>query len=333
MTLKSEQIDAIIYNLLKRVKCSEDSIVSVCNDIQMKLDAEPVLLELDSDIVVVGDLHGNFDSLLRIFENNGYPPAKRYLFLGDFVDRGDQSTEILVLLFSLKLKFPENVYMLRGNHEGRRISTAYGFAEECKSKYSSYLYDVFVETFYLLPLCAVVGEKVFCVHGGISPDLVLSSLKSKAKPDEVNESGLFADLLWSDPNPGVKLFRPSERGLGRLYGPKALRRFLKKNSLDVLIRSHECCSEGIDYPFKDNKKVGEKCLTVFSSPDYCEQNNKAAVVFIDKDMKITSTVFQKLADPSKRRVTFPVWLLDSFIKPTPRDNFDVMPTKAALDVY
>jgi protein phosphatase len=158
------------------------------------------LLRLSGGINVVGDIHGNIDDLIRIFEKFGYPPVADYLFLGDYVDRGEYSIEVLLLLFALKCKFPNHIYLVRGNHETYQISKVYGFLKECSDKFSACMFTQFNYVFQYLPIAAILEEKVFCVHGGISPDLLhVSDLDSMEKP-RLTLSGVFVDLLWSDPS-------------------------------------------------------------------------------------------------------------------------------------
>lgn len=120
---------------------------------------------------MAGDIHGQLGDLLRLFEFGKFPPESNYLFLGDYVDRGKQQIETIMLLFALKVKFPENFFMLRGNHECPRINRIYGFYDECKKRYGIKLWKRFAVTFSFLPLCALISDKVLCMHGGISPDL------------------------------------------------------------------------------------------------------------------------------------------------------------------
>ena len=124
-----------------------------------------------SRAVASGDLHGQYFDLLRLFEYGGFPPDSNYLFLGDYVDRGKQSLETICLLLAYKIKYPENFFLLRGNHECASINRIYGFYDECKRRYSIKLWKTFTDCFNCLPVSAVVDEKILCMHGGLSPDL------------------------------------------------------------------------------------------------------------------------------------------------------------------
>lgn len=121
--------------------------------------------------LTAGDTHGQFYDLLRLFTLAGFPPDSNYLFLGDYVDRGRHSIEVMCLLLAYKIKYPENFFILRGNHETDSISWMYGFYDECKRKYSVKLWKAFVDLFNCLPVAALINEKILCMHGGISRNL------------------------------------------------------------------------------------------------------------------------------------------------------------------
>jgi hypothetical protein len=151
-----------------------------------------------------GDLHGQYFDLLRLFEYGGFPPESNYLFLGDYVDRGKQSLECICLLLAYKIKYPENFFLLRGNHECASINRIYGFYDECKRRYSIKLWKTFTDCFNCLPVSAIVDEKILCMHGGLSPDLQrLEQISRIMRPTDVPDSGLLCDLLWSDPDKDV----------------------------------------------------------------------------------------------------------------------------------
>ena len=116
----------------------------------------------------------------------GYPPETNYLFLGDYVDRGRQSIETLCLLFAYKIKYPESVFLLRGNHECQNISRIYGFWEECRRRYSIKLWKTFINLFNHFPVAAIIEDKILCMHGGISPDLdELDRINKLQRPSEI----------------------------------------------------------------------------------------------------------------------------------------------------
>ena len=132
---------------------------------QDAIEREPMLLELEGPLQIVGDIHGQYVDLLRLFEFKGPPPAARYLFLGDYVDRGPNGLECMFVLMALKVKYPDQIWLLRGNHECAAINRIYGFYDECKRRYSIKLWRTFQELFNAMPLAAVIERKIFCIHG------------------------------------------------------------------------------------------------------------------------------------------------------------------------
>lgn len=279
-------------------------------------EKEPIMLKLDADITIVGDIHGNIDDLLRIFEKCRYPPAMKYLFLGDYVDRGSCGTEVLTLLFALKAKYPNNIFLLRGNHETLSLTHVYGFEKEISApeKYNMDLYYRICEAFEELPICAIVGKKIFCVHGGISPLLKdpHDLLKMQKPQEELSiKDDVFTDMVWSDPA-CVEGFTPNGRGCGYLFGPDVLTKFLDDNNLDILIRSHEMCQEGVAWPYADDDKNVDKCLTVFSNSDYCGRGNSAAVLHVSTNLLVNVELIPPMTavEMYKRKVLLPFWLYD-----------------------
>jgi serine/threonine-protein phosphatase PP1 catalytic subunit len=202
------QVDSMIDVLLsarktpgKQVSMPETAIRQVCQAARQILLEQPFLLELSVPIKIVGDLHGQFDDFLSQLETVGYPPDVNYLFLGDYVDRGKRSLETICLVLAFKVKYPENFFLLRGNHETASINRIYGFYDECKRRYNIKLWKTFIDLFNCLPIAAVVENAIFCTHGGLSPDLKdLDQLRKIERPLDVPDSGLICDLLWSDPD-------------------------------------------------------------------------------------------------------------------------------------
>ena len=152
--------------------------------------SQPILLEIEAPINICGDTHGQYYDLLRLFEYGGYPPESNYLFLGDYVDRGKQSLETISLLLAYKIKYPENFFLTRGNHESASINRIYGFYDECKRRYSIKLWKNFTDCFNALPVCALLDDKILCMHGGLSPDLNnIDDIKKIVRPTDVPEQG------------------------------------------------------------------------------------------------------------------------------------------------
>lgn len=142
---------------------------------------------------ICGDIHGQYYDLLRLFEYGGFPPEANYLFLGDYVDRGKQSLETICLLLAYKIKYPENFFVLRGNHECASINRIYGFYDECKRRYNIKLWKTFTDCFNCLPIAAIIDEKIFTMHGGLSPDLnSMEQIRRVMRPTDVSLTFFFA---------------------------------------------------------------------------------------------------------------------------------------------
>ncbi|EAY14907.1 Ser/Thr protein phosphatase, putative [Trichomonas vaginalis G3] len=286
---------------------SEDQVQNVLDKAYSVLADEPVLLDVAANIHVVGDLHGNIDDLLRIFELLGYPPKERYIFLGDYVDRGTNSFEVMTLLFAFKVKFPSNIYLLRGNHEIEHVSKCYGFLDEIISKYSTALFYNFQKVFQQLPIIGIVGKRILCVHGGIGPSMKdVSDFRKRLKPDEITETSIFADIVWSDPRNMSNEFERNPRGCGWTFNVQATRKFLIKNDLDLILRSHESY-DGYSFPFPT-----DECITVFSNTDYCDKKNGGAIINVSNNLNVTVTRFSLMSpeEKSKWRPVLPPWLIE-----------------------
>jgi serine/threonine-protein phosphatase PP1 catalytic subunit len=186
------------------VRLPEEDLVWLCREARRVFLAQPMLLELDAPINICGDTHGQYSDLLKLLAIGGFPPASNYLFLGDYVDRARQSVETIGLLLAYKVRRPASFFLLRGNHECASLNRIYGFFDECKRRYSVKLWRVFGDCFNCMPVAAVVGDRILCMHGGLSPELEsLDQIRALARPTEVPEDGLLCDLLWSDPEPRV----------------------------------------------------------------------------------------------------------------------------------
>ena len=250
--------------------------------------SQPVLLELEAPIKICGDVHGQFYDLLRILEFGGYPPDANYLFLGDYVDRGKQSLETICLLLAYKIKYPENFFMTRGNHECSSINRIYGFYDECKKRFSIKLWKTFTDCFNCLPVAAILDDKIICMHGGLGPDLdKIDRIRNIIRPTDVPERGLLCDLLWSDPDDSSNGFGINERGVSVVFNGKIVQNFLKSNDLDLICRAHQVVEEGYEF-FADRKLV-----TVFSAPNYCgEFDNAGAMMSVNENLNCSFQILK-----------------------------------------
>ena len=244
--------------------------------------AQPVFLELESPINVCGDIHGQYVDLLRILFNVGFPPKVNYLFLGDYVDRGQHSLESICLLLALKIKFPNNIYLLRGNHESSLINRVYGFYDECKRRLNIKVWKSFIDVFNSMPITGSIDDKILCMHGGLSKHLTdLDMLRKIVRPTEIPDEGLLCDLLWSDPDRyGSKEWDMNDRGISVIFNSEVVKKFTEKHNLDLIVRAHQVVEEG--YEFFASRRL----VTIFSAPNYCgEFDNIGGVLHIDEDLK------------------------------------------------
>ncbi|CAF5036261.1 unnamed protein product, partial [Rotaria magnacalcarata] len=138
------------------------------------------------------DIRGQYTDLLGIFENAGVPSKSNYLFLGSYVGRGKQCLETICLLLAYKIKYSDNLFLLRGSHESATMTRIYGFYNECKQRYSSKLWKSFNECFNCLPVAAIISKKIFCCHGGLSPDLEsFDQIRQIQRPIDVPDYGKY----------------------------------------------------------------------------------------------------------------------------------------------
>lgn len=214
----------LLERTLKRQKLSEDELKEIIFRIQAIFVTEPNVVSVAAPVQICGDVHGQFYDVLRLFQVGGTPDPLRYVFMGDYVDRGYFSLEVVTMLYLYKLINPRSIYLLRGNHETRAITQSYGFYDQCIRYYQhSAVWKAFVESFDFMPIGAVVGGKIFCVHGGLSPRCpLIDDVRRIGRAIEVPQEGPFTDCLWSDPEPKVANFAPSPRGAGFLFGAKAV---------------------------------------------------------------------------------------------------------------
>lgn len=248
---------------------------------------EPNVLDVDAPLTLCGDIHGQYYDLMKLFEVGGSPADTRYLFLGDYVDRGYFSIECVLYLWSLKIWYPDSLFLLRGNHECRHLTDYFTFKLECKHKYSERIYDACMESFCALPLAAIMNKQFLCIHGGLSPELqTIDDLRSLDRFREPPTSGLMCDILWADPVEDFGSEKTQEsfvhnhvRGCSYFFTYQAACQFLDRNQLLSIIRAHEAQDQGYRM-YRKTKTTGfPSVMTIFSAPNYLDvYNNKAAVI-------------------------------------------------------
>ena len=279
----------------KQVDLKEDEIKFLIDQSLKIIKEQKMLVELEAPLHVCGDIHGQYYDLLRIFEHCGYPGEYNYLFLGDYVDRGKQSLETVCLLLCYKIKYPEKVTLLRGNHESSVTNRIYGFYDECKRRYNVRIWRSFTDLFNYLPVAAIIDEKILCMHGGLSPELKnIQNIQEISRPTDIPDTGLLCDLLWSDPDKDVLEYDENDRGVSVIFGEKIVQDFNKKNDLDLIIRAHQVVDDG--YEFFAQRQL----ITIFSAPNYCgEFDNSAGIMIIDESLTCSLKVLRPVENLKK----------------------------------
>ncbi|KAI3787724.1 hypothetical protein L2E82_00090 [Cichorium intybus] len=268
---------------------------------------EPTVLQLKAPIKVFGDLHGQFGDLMRLFDEYGFPSTAGdityidYLFLGDYVDRGQHSLETITLLLALKIQYPENVHLIRGNHEAADINALFGFRLECIERMGEndgiWAWTRFNQLFNHLPLAALIEKKIICMHGGIGRSIHLVEQIEKIERPITMDAGslILMDLLWSDPteNDSVEGLRPNARGPGLVtFGPDRVTDFCKRNKLQLIIRAHECVMDGFE------RFAQGQLITLFSATNYCgTANNAGALLVVGRGLVIVPKLIHPLPPP------------------------------------
>jgi diadenosine tetraphosphatase ApaH/serine/threonine PP2A family protein phosphatase len=279
-----------------------DKVKFLCSEVKEIFKNEPSMLEIEPKVIVVGDIHGHILDLIRVFDTFGLPDKQKYLFLGDLVDRGEFSIESVIIIFLCKYLYPNNFYLIRGNHEFVQMCDKFGFSSQIADVYNdSEVFDAFIDCFSYIPLSALIGTQFFCVHGGIGPShCFLQQFKDLKRPIVDFSDSFLEDIVWSDPYINAQCFEKSNyRGSGFLFGKEALEDFLTSNNLKLLIRAHECVTDGFQYLHDD------LVLTVFSASNYCGYcANNAAVLVIQDNDTVTPHVFSPLNYLKREDVTY-----------------------------
>ncbi|KAK9817874.1 hypothetical protein WJX72_003508 [[Myrmecia] bisecta] len=313
-------LDRWIEQLKNCEPLKESEVKVLCEKAMEILVEESNVQRVDAPVTICGDIHGQFYDLKELFKVGGDCPQTNYLFMGDFVDRGFYSVETFLLLLALKVRYPDRITLIRGNHESRQITQVYGFYDECLRKYGSVnVWRYCTDIFDYLSLSALIDNRIFCVHGGLSPtittvdqirtidrkqevphdgamcDLLWSDpeIRTIDRKQEVPHDGAMCDLLWSDPE-DIEGWGLSPRGAGYLFGGDICANFNSTNKLELICRAHQLVMEGFKWMFS------EQLVTVWSAPNYCYRcGNVAAILELDENLSKNFKVFE--AAPQETR--------------------------------
>ena len=289
----------------KEGRISKPDAINIIRQAAELFRKEKNIIELNCAVTIVGDIHGQFHDLIKMLDMRGDLANNKYVFLGDYVDRGSYSVEVILTLYSLKLNYPANFYLIRGNHECRQMTAYFNFRSECLYKYDIEFYDVICESFDVLPLACIINKKFLAVHAGISPELnTLDNISKANRFLEPPQGGLVCDLLWSDPVDNDSgdcedKFKVNEvRGCSYFFGKSAVSNFLKRNKLLSIIRAHEVQLEGYKMHNWNGPNQFPLVITIFSAPNYCDMyNNKGAVINLDEGTGLNVQQFNYSGHP------------------------------------
>nr|XP_009770255.1 PREDICTED: serine/threonine-protein phosphatase BSL3 isoform X3 [Nicotiana sylvestris] len=282
--------------------CNE--MTDLCDSAERIFASEPSVLQLRAPIKIFGDLHGQFGDLMRLFDEYGSPSTAGdisyidYLFLGDYVDRGQHSLETITLLLALKVEYPLNVHLIRGNHEASDINALFGFRIECIERMGErdgiWAWHRFNRLFNWLPLAALIEKKIICMHGGIGRSINhVEQIENIQRPITMDAGSIvLMDLLWSDPteNDSVEGLRPNARGPGLVtFGPDRVMEFCNNNDLQLIVRAHECVMDGFE------RFAQGHLITLFSATNYCgTANNAGAILVLGRDLVVVPKLIHPL---------------------------------------
>mmetsp|Transcript_12725 Transcript_12725/g.51121 ORF Transcript_12725/g.51121 Transcript_12725/m.51121 type:complete len:287 (+) Transcript_12725:345-1205(+) len=266
------QLDECITKLLGCQPLNETEVRLLCAQAKNALSRDANVRSVRPPVTIVGDIHGQFHDLLELFRIGGYAPSTNYLFMGDYVDRGYYSVECVSVVVALKV---------------------YGFYDECVRKYgNANVWKYFTDLFDHLPLAAVVDDRLFCPHGGLSPSLdTVDQILALDRTHEVPHEGPVCDLMWSDPDDRLG-WGISPRGAGYTFGQDISDKFNHDNGFDFIVRAHQLVMEGYNWTHEG------RLVTIFSAPNYCYRcGNMAAIMEVDEYLSSNFIQF----DPAPRR--------------------------------
>ncbi|WUR03050.1 serine/threonine-protein phosphatase 4 catalytic subunit (PP4C) [Vairimorpha necatrix] len=272
-----------INKILSLTLLTTNEIQEICEKAIEVLIKESNLPNVQSPVLVCGDIHGQIYDLVEVFKMEGDPSKQKFIFLGNYVDRGENSTECIFLLLIYKILYPENIYLIRGNHEQKTVSKSYGLYDEILKKYDVYIWRLLCEVFSFFNVGCIVDGRIFCVHGGISPKTMSVNKLKRIDRFVLDTSDIYEDILCSDPH-DEEGFKSNKQGIGSLYGADVANSFLECNDLTNIIRSHQFAFEGYKFHFPNRNAV-----TVWGAPDFLGKfGNPGSFMRVKEDLVIST---------------------------------------------
>ena len=279
-------------------KClPEEDLLQLCERLISILIEENNVQPVNAPVIICGNIQGQFYDLLELLRIGGSIPEQNYIFMGGYVNRGFKSVETFELLMALKVKYPQCITLLRGNHESRQMTLHYNFYTQCIQIYgNSNPWKYCTDVFDYLNIAAVVENKIFCVHGGLSPGIqTLDQMRVIDRKVEIPSEGAFWDLMWSDPEDIETWSHINPRGPGWTFGSRVTEEFNHINGLDLVCRAHQIEMEGYKYWFPK-----KNLITVWSAPKFLSRcGNTAAILIVNKELKICIKMFSEVPQSAK----------------------------------
>lgn len=281
-----------------RFNITSDVMINLSKKVIDIFKEEKNMLEISAPINLFGDIHGQYLDMVRFLKMTGLPPNQKFLFLGDYVDRGPNSIEVVALLFAMKILYPDKVFILRGNHECPDVNKGYGFYDECIQRFSQgpdqnlglKVFNTINKTLCAIPIAALIDKKVFCIHGGLSPNLKnIQDINNINRFSKIPDNGPLCDLLWADPDSNKNGWSHSQRGVSYTFNEQVLDEFMNHNNIELVCRAHQLVNNG--YQFFNNNKL----ITLFSAPNYCGScGNDGAVMKIDENFQCSFMIIKPI---------------------------------------
>ena len=273
----------------------EELLRKLLDETLATLKDKPLLVKLQGSYVVAGSIHGNYTDLIRIFIKFGFPPETNYIFLGDYVDDGEYSVEVVSLLFALKNKFPDHIYLLRGDHEDRDINSDSGFLESIIATFfNGSLWEKFNMAFAYLPIAIILNEKYLLIHGGISQRFKDINELNKFRMPIARLPPVIADILSSTPSNDVETYQSKKKKQnGCFFGQKSINEFIDNNHITTIIRSHQ-----YDVSSPDMENV----ITICSSSNFNKKDKASIVAVIKENQEIFLEELPELIRNNKKSI-------------------------------